>query len=170
MRRHCCKLLAAAGLLVLGAGCATLHKGSHQRIPIESQPEGAGVYVNGDREGTTPMVIPLSRRMGHVVEVRKRGFDTERVLLYTVPNERQRAFIRFSSDHYTGALNQLSPGEVNVELRPTLLPSAPGPDPEVEKEQKLEEAREIRRSGGFSAADYEYVVSRIEAFYGGEGG
>ncbi len=160
--------MAASGLfaLMLGAaGCATLHKGSHQRVPIESAPEGATVFINNERVGTTPTEAMLSRRMGHVVRVEKRGFDPEQVLLYTVPNEAERSYVRFSTDHYTGALNDLDPSRVEVELRPSLLPRRPGPDPEAEKAEKLAEAEQIRRRGGFSAADYDYVVRRIEAFY-----
>jgi len=166
MRKDLLIMLAASVLLVLGlSGCATLHKGSHQRIPVESEPEGATVFVNNERLGTTPVVVPLSRRMGHVVRVEKRGFDAEQVLLYTVPNETEQAFLRFSTDNFTGALNDLDPSEVIVELRPRLLPANPGEDPETEKEEKLAQAAEQRRQGRFSAADYEYVVRRIEEFY-----
>lgn len=166
MRPDFFKLFAAACVIVMAAsGCATLQKGSHQRIPIETRPEGATVYVNHERVGTTPVEIPLLRRTGHIVEITKRGFDSHRAILRPVPNERDGAFIQFSTDNYTGALNNLSPSRIRIQLRPVLLPARPGEDPEAEKEAKLAEAESIRRSGGFSAEDYEYVVDRIERFY-----
>ncbi len=167
MKRNFLKLIAAAGLLILvTSGCATLFKGSHQRIPIDSEPPGATVYINHERAGTTPMEIPLSRRTAHIVRIEKREFFAEEVILYTVSNEGERAFFRFSSDDYTGALNDLLPSEVSVSLRPRLLPARPGDDPEAEKEERLARARALRREGALSAADYEYVVRRIEEFYG----
>ncbi len=167
MSSHLFLRFATAFILVLSAaGCATLQKGSHQRVPIESEPPGAQVYINHEPAGETPMYAVLSRRSGHMVEIRKDGFDTQRVDVRPVPNRRDGAFIQFSSDDYTGALNDLRPSRVWVGMRPRILPAAAGSDPAGEKEAKLEEARALRDAGRYSEGDYEYVVRRIEEFYG----
>ena len=166
MSSHFFLRLVAAGLLVLvAAGCATLQKGSHQRVPIDSEPAGAQVYINRELAGETPMVAILSRRSGHLVEIRKAGFDNHRVDVLPVPNRRDGAFVRFSSDDHTGALNDLRPSRVWVALRPGLLPAGRGANPEAEKEAKLAEALSLRDAGRYSEKDYEYVVRRIEEFY-----
>ncbi len=134
-------------------------------MPIESEPAGAQVYINRELAGETPMVAILSRRSGHMVEIRKTGFDNHRVDVLPVPNRRDAAFIRFSSDDHTGALNDLRPSRVWVGLRPGLLPARIGANPEAEKEARLAEARSLRDEGRFSEEDYEYVVRRIDEFY-----
>jgi hypothetical protein len=53
--------LAALALAVV-TGCATVVAGGPDTIPINTNPPGAYVYVNGQVVGQTPMVIELDRQ------------------------------------------------------------------------------------------------------------
>jgi hypothetical protein len=54
---------AALALCVVFAGCATLFAGGPDRVPINTNPPGAYVYVNGQVVGQTPMIVNLDRHM-----------------------------------------------------------------------------------------------------------
>jgi hypothetical protein len=54
------KLAALAAVTVL-AGCATVVAGGPDTIPINTNPPGAYVYLNGQVVGQTPMVVELDR-------------------------------------------------------------------------------------------------------------
>lgn len=53
--------LTAFVLAVLLCGCATLFAGGPDSVPINTNPPGAYVYVNGQVVGQTPMVVELDR-------------------------------------------------------------------------------------------------------------
>src|ERR1700733_8900152 len=49
------------GLLIAASGCATIMAGGPDQIPVNSNPPGAAVFVDGILVGQTPMVITLDR-------------------------------------------------------------------------------------------------------------
>lgn len=53
--------LAAIALAGLLAGCATIVAGGPDTVPIQTNPPGAYVYVNGQVVGQTPMIVELDR-------------------------------------------------------------------------------------------------------------
>jgi hypothetical protein len=50
-------------------GCATVHHGTSQTIPIVSNPAGASVFIDGVRVGVTPLFASVSRKQNHLVTV-----------------------------------------------------------------------------------------------------
>jgi hypothetical protein len=52
---------AAAAALALATGCATIIAGGPDHVPVNTNPPGAYVYVNGQVVGQTPTVISLDR-------------------------------------------------------------------------------------------------------------
>lgn len=54
--------IALAIAVMAVAGCATLENGTTQRIPVTSDPPGAGVLLDGRPAGVTPTSITVSRR------------------------------------------------------------------------------------------------------------
>lgn len=74
-------LVVIMGFLSL-AGCATTLRGTHQDVALSSSPTGAIVSVNGGVVGTTPLMVSLPRRDGHVVHMELRGYEpVDRVLV-----------------------------------------------------------------------------------------
>jgi hypothetical protein len=64
---------AAAGLLL--NGCATLIHGSHQTIPITSDPPGAQLNIGGSQY-ITPADVSLARDQEYQAVVTKPGYDS----------------------------------------------------------------------------------------------
>jgi hypothetical protein len=59
----------------LSYGSATIFKGTSQAITIDSQPEGAKVYVDGQLRGTTPLSINMKKSLStHTIRVVKEGY------------------------------------------------------------------------------------------------
>ena len=114
-------LFVLALLLVgsaLGSGCASLTKGSRQVVPITTDPSGAEVVHRGKVLGETPLEHAFPRRTAHRLVIRKEGYVTEEVFLYTVPNEAETQFVRFSWEQRRGSYQDLAPAEVDLTLRP----------------------------------------------------
>ncbi len=55
------RALVAFALVATMSGCATLFAGGPDTIPINTNPAGAYVYVNGEMVGQTPMMLALDR-------------------------------------------------------------------------------------------------------------
>ena len=65
--------VAAAALAIALSGCAALFTRSTQQVPVQSEPPGAEVFVNGEFQGTTPITLALPKRTEHVVVLRYGG-------------------------------------------------------------------------------------------------
>ncbi len=65
-------LLAFASLA--GSGCALLFGSKTTNAPMNSDPPGAEVFVDGHRVGQTPMTFELNHRQDHVITFRKAGY------------------------------------------------------------------------------------------------
>lgn len=57
------------------AGCGALFNNGPETVTFTSVPDGADVYIDGTRRGTTPLSIPLSKSKEYVVTFRKDGYD-----------------------------------------------------------------------------------------------
>lgn len=68
-------------MVILLAGCATLFKGSTEKVNFGSDPAGARVYVNGQHMGTTPLELRLESKRSYTIEFRKEGFQNKTVLI-----------------------------------------------------------------------------------------
>lgn len=66
-------LVALAALAL--AGCGALFNNGPELVTFTSQPDGASVYVNGTRRGTTPLTIPLAKNQDYTVSFRKEGHE-----------------------------------------------------------------------------------------------
>ncbi len=66
--------------VLLNAGCASIVKGSTQTISISSNVDGAEVFLDGQRIGTTPFTGIVPKNKGFLM-VQKSGFKTANVAL-----------------------------------------------------------------------------------------
>ena len=57
-------------LLFLLTSCATLFSPQPQAVPVNSQPAGAEVFVNGEPMGHTPVTLNLDARQTYEVSLR----------------------------------------------------------------------------------------------------
>lgn len=56
-------------------GCATIMKPKTTKISINSNPEGANVYFDGNRVGKTPLLTTASNRNPLMVSLKKEGYE-----------------------------------------------------------------------------------------------
>jgi hypothetical protein len=64
-------------------GCATLFKGSTDKVDFSSTPSQADVIVNGQLMGKTPIQLKLQSKQSYNIEFRAEGYQTKTVVLTT---------------------------------------------------------------------------------------
>ncbi len=72
-----------AVMMWLLTGCATVFKGTSDKVYVSSEPSGAEVYVDGHQMGSTPIKLKLKSDDIHHITIKKEGFKTQ---TYTVTN------------------------------------------------------------------------------------
>lgn len=122
------------GLLTTLVGCSTMIDGTEQEISIDSNPQGAKVYVAKRARkdgplvekflaGETPTVVSVARKDG-VVIIEKEGYKTLEVPLKKRINGTFVLDVTFLSllstsiDISTGAIHEYDPGKYIAELVP----------------------------------------------------
>ena len=117
-------LAFAMGILSLlfFAGCATLFKGTSQKVGYSSDPSGAKVYVNGQLVGTTPFELEMKANRTYTIEFRKEGYENKTVVLNNsigagwIILDVLGGFIPVIIDAATGAWYSLDQDHVNAAL------------------------------------------------------
>jgi len=111
------------GLMVTASlvyGSATIFKGTSEAITINSQPEGAKVYVDGQLRGKTPLSINMKKSLStHTIRVIKEGYvPVSRVLEKTYdPVAILSIFWDLSTtDVLTGAVVEYEPNNYMIQL------------------------------------------------------
>lgn len=69
----CCALLLNS--------CATVFKGSTEKVNFSTDPTGAKVYINGQYFGQTPLELNMLTKKTYDVEFRKEGYRNRTVAL-----------------------------------------------------------------------------------------
>jgi len=116
------KLIAVLLCPILLVGCASITTGTHQKVPINSNPTGAVVTTNTGYKAETPCVAELRRNTDHTVTIAKEGYDTAIVVLRkgmcgsTAGNLILGGFIGLGVDAVTGAMFKLSPEQIDIVL------------------------------------------------------
>ena len=118
-------VIIAVLVTVLGAGCATMVKGSRGKIGISSTPSGARLSVDGQHH-TTPAVVKLSKKRDHVIIMEKEGYETAHATLTSNLNGWWAANfvwsylfpIGMAIDFSNGATYTLEPSVVHLQLLP----------------------------------------------------
>ncbi|MFH1367703.1 MAG: PEGA domain-containing protein [Elusimicrobiota bacterium] len=62
-------------LIVTQTGCATVFKGSSQKVTVNSDPSGARVYINNFYTGDTPLQTKLKLNKTYNIEIKKEGYE-----------------------------------------------------------------------------------------------
>jgi hypothetical protein len=68
------RLYAVLVFAVGSTGCAAIIGTHEKQFNLQSAPEGADVYLDGNRLGTAPLTVRLSNHKTHVFTYRKDGF------------------------------------------------------------------------------------------------
>jgi hypothetical protein len=121
--------------LLSAPGCATMVTGGghSETVRLNSAPQGATVYVDGNRLGLTPIAATLTRKDNHTVIMSMDGFDDQTVAIrsgfngWLVGNLLVGGVIGMVVDVASGAMEgDLSPGSVNCKFNGPPRPIADG--------------------------------------------
>jgi len=113
-------IFATIALSLILTGCATIISGTTKKVTISSTPPAATVFVDNVKVGKTPLETMLTRGSEHNVKIKLDGYQTyETVLVKTLNpwclgNIFIGGLIGIIIDSSSGALNNLSPGEINA--------------------------------------------------------
>ncbi len=160
--------LALAMLLVAG-GCATVVKGSHQTVPMASEPPGADVLVDGSLVGQTPLKVEMKRKHDHLVTIQKTGYRPKSIAVVkdvggaVWGNIIAGGLIGWGVDASTGAQYNLTPKTISVELeRASSSTASSGSDDASDFVSKLKALDDLKENKQIS--DEEYGKARLELF------
>jgi PEGA domain len=136
-------VLALAGLGL--GGCATVTRGVHEALVVESEPSGASVKLSTGDVGTTPTSFRIRRRGALDVTISKEGYEVVHVHVATqiagwgaagmAGNVLVGGVIGVGVDAFSGGTLEHKPNPIRVNLvplrppEPTPAPPAPSPPP-----------------------------------------
>ncbi len=124
MRTSVCRIFALLFVFVLTSGCATIIKGTTQGIPINSDPSGADILVDGMLVGTTPADVEVKRKRDHLIVIEKKDYAPKSIAVVknvggaVWGNIIAGGLIGWGVDAASGAQNNLTPKTISVKLEP----------------------------------------------------
>jgi len=68
-------------IIFLFQSCATIIRGTSQKIPVTSNPIGAKIIVDGIEIGNTPIELKLKKNKGHLIRIEKEGYNAFEVII-----------------------------------------------------------------------------------------
>lgn len=157
-------LVLAFGVFGL-ASCATVENGRRQRVEVITAPAGASVTIDGTYLGKTPLAVNLPRKSAYSILLEKEGFTPGSALLLPTSSKYEERLLRWGVDYLTGASNELTPGTVELQLRPAILPARLPADPFAEMTYNVMQADALLETGMVSRDDHRYMVAKIVEFY-----
>ena len=107
------------------SSCSTVLNTTTQEVEIMTNPENAKITVDGKKFGTTPQIINIERGSNHIIKLEADGYDsyetqiTRRISFWFWANALNGFLPGMIIDMFTGAMNNLLPGKINVELTQT---------------------------------------------------
>ena len=116
-------IIVSLSLVFAMTGCATIFKGSNEKVSMSSDPSGAEVYANGQYLGKTPLRIDLRSKDVYSIEFRKAGYETKvvqvnnKVGLGWIVLDIFTGFVPVVIDAFTGDWFQLETTTVNAALQ-----------------------------------------------------
>jgi hypothetical protein len=133
------RAIAAIGIALPCASCATITRGTSEQLQILSEPPGAEARTSMGYVCTTPCTFSVGRKDEFVVTISKPGYETVEVAVTTKVNPGGTAafagnvliggVVGMAADASTGAGLDHFPNPVEVELVPVkpARPSKPAP-------------------------------------------
>ena len=160
---------AAAVVLVVSSGCATIVKGTTAKIPVASDPTAADVIADGNLVGQTPTTVVLKKTSSHLVTIQKVGYEPKTVpVVQTVGgavwgNILAGGLIGWGVDASDGAQYNLIPTTIAVKLDPvSSMRSSASAEDSAAFVNKLSALDQLHARKEIS--DEDYVKGRVELF------
>ena len=132
-----CGLVAVSLML---PACATITRGSSQKYNIETTPSEAEVKLSTGQTCTSPCNLKLKRKHGFTVTAKKSGYEEATAVVDSrvrgggvagaAGNIIAGGLIGVAVDASSGAMNDLTPNPLRIELKPVaaaVVEAAPAP-------------------------------------------
>ena len=120
MKKTIFACLLSSSLLL--SSCATIISGSKQNVKFSSTPAAATIFINEVEVGKTPFELKLARKGEHDIQIKLDGYQTYQTSLtrkfnaWYIGNILFGGIIGLIVDPITGAIYNLTPGEINAQL------------------------------------------------------
>ena len=121
MNRGLLKLCLASSLVL--AGCASVLSGKKQNINVDSNVQGASVYINGVKVGVTPFSGQIDRTQTANLRVSKEGYRDKSLELNVGiepvfwANIISGGPFASTTDYSTGSMWRVTPNIYNIDLQ-----------------------------------------------------
>ena len=120
MKKTIFACLLSSSLLL--SSCATIISGSKQNVKFSSTPSAATIFINEVEVGKTPFELKLARKGEYDIQIKLDGYQTYQTSLtkkfnaWYIGNILFGGIIGLIVDPITGAIYNLTPGEINAQL------------------------------------------------------
>jgi hypothetical protein len=117
-------MVITCGLLT---NCATIIHGTRQDISFTSSPSGAGVIINDQNKGATPIIVNLERKNNYTVKIQLAGYlpyetnIVKKVDGWIAGNIIFGVIMGLVVDAATGGMYKLTPEQISAELKNTTV-------------------------------------------------
>lgn len=74
-------IISAVGFFAQVVGCASLFKNKYANLSIDTDPQEADIYIDGNRMGKTPLPIKLTHKKPLTVTLKKEGYEDKTYII-----------------------------------------------------------------------------------------
>lgn len=119
-------------ILIFISGCSTVLNTTTQDIEIKTNPANAKITVDGKKFGTSPQVINIDRGSNHTIKLELDGHEayetqiTRKISFWFWGNVLNGFIPGMLTDMFTGAMYNLLPEIIEVDLTPAKQPEKTG--------------------------------------------
>lgn len=115
-------LFFAITISIFFNACSTVLNTTTQELEIKTTPPNAKITIDGKRFGLTPQNVNIDRGSNHVVKIELDGYETyetqitRKISIWFWGNVLNGFIPGMVTDMFTGAMYNLHPENINVEL------------------------------------------------------
>lgn len=126
------KLILFALVIISVTACSTVLNTTTQDIAIKTNPANAKITVGGKKFGTSPQVINIDRGSNHTIKLELEGHETyetqitRKISFWFWGNVLNGFIPGMLTDMFTGAMYNLLPEIIEVDLTPAKQPEKSG--------------------------------------------
>ncbi|MEW6506812.1 MAG: PEGA domain-containing protein [Bacteroidota bacterium] len=119
-------------VLILFAACSTVLNTTTQNLEIKTNPANAKISVDGKKFGTSPQIINIDRGSNHTIKLELEGHETyetqitRKISFWFWANVFNGFIPGMLTDMFTGAMYNLLPEIIEVDLTPAKQPEKTG--------------------------------------------
>lgn len=134
-------------------------------VTINSNPQGAIVFINDEIMGVTPVDITLPNDGTYKVVLVKEGYKNKEL---TVSALRDNPFVKFGPLVDMGYYKSLKASCDKNEMKPNFLPDVKSLKAFDDMQKNIDKADQMLKDGKISKEEHSYIIKKIVEFYSGK--